>query len=138
MRTELQQEIDTVDADVRRADEENAQAANWLDGQFEVIQKRERLAGLKRQLQELQDIDAGVERLRQKVKGDRKRSKMSRKWTTPRADAAEDSPQPKDDEAMDDADLIIDDEPDMDDEDDGDDGPAKTAIDERIQRGTQV
>lgn len=82
VRSELQQTIASLEADISKEDKLNAKSSNWLDGQFDVIQMKERLSELKRQLQQLDDHDAEIVKLQQKVKSDQKQTKMRKRFGT--------------------------------------------------------
>lgn len=138
MRNELKQEIHTSEADIRMEDEENSRAANWLDGQFDLIQKKEKLASLKAQLNELEQIDARVTELRLKVKNEKKMAKYRRKFQTSDVVATNNDESAALNEGngdAEDADLVIDDQ-DIDDADE-DKAWAEPNV-QRTQKAIQV
>lgn len=110
--SELEQKIQSVDADIRQSEEANSRESNWLDGQFDLIQKKEKLAELKRQLKELVAADARIAEVRQQVKKERTKSKARKKYAqSGRKEANDEEKGGEDDrETVDDADLIIEDQ----------------------------
>lgn len=80
VRAELLHEINCLEADVRKSEEENSRTTDWLDGQFDLIQKKERLAELKRHLKQLDEGDARIAEMRQIVKKNRDRAKVHKKF----------------------------------------------------------
>lgn len=136
MRHDLQHEIGAVEAEIRKEDEENTRSLNWLDGQFDVIQKKEKLAELKQRLKELDAIDAHVDKLRLKVKSDKKRSTNRKKFVDSIGAVADNDRKNTENHTDEDADLVIEDKDS--DNDDSDDEPTKTVDETQMQQSTQV
>lgn len=137
MHRELEQKIQSMDADIRQSEEANSRESNWLDGQFDLIQKKEKLAELKRQLKELLAADARIAEVRQQVKKERTKAKTRKKYAqSGRREASEEGKGDEDDgEIVDDADLIIDDEVD---DYDADDVELAAQREESACKGTKV
>lgn len=114
LRTELLDEIKDLEADVRKSEEENSRSTDWLDGQFDLIQKKERLAELKRHLKQLDDGDARIAEMRQMVKKNRDRAKVHKKFPkkTDLAGDKKDDEKVEDNEEIEDSEFIIGDDED--------------------------
>lgn len=136
VRHDLQHEIGAVEAEIRKEDEENTRSLNWLDGQFDVIQKKEKLAELKQRLKELDAIDAHVDKLRLKVKSDKKRSTNRKNFVDSIGAVADNDRKNTENHTDEDADLVIEDKDS--DNDDSDDEPTKTVDETQMQQSTQV
>lgn len=98
-----------------------------------MIQKKEKLVELKRQLKELDAVDARIAELRQNVKKERTKSKAHKKYVqNGKKDGSEVQNGEQDNDNVEDADLIIEDQVDDDYDADG------VQNDEPLPKGIKV
>lgn len=76
---DLQQQIAAMALDIRTTEERNAKESNWLDGQYDSIQKKEALAGLKKQMDRIEDYHMKLMKMRENVLKQQKLNGKDRK-----------------------------------------------------------
>lgn len=105
------EEINDLEANVSESEKANARITDWLDVQFELIKKKERLADLKRQLKQLNDDDTRITEMKKAVKNDRNQTKVHRKKLAKKENLTENKETENViDEELEDAEFFIDDE----------------------------
>lgn len=76
---DLQQRIAATALDIRAAEERNAKESNWLDGQYDSIQKKETLAALKKQMDATEEYQAKLLKMRENTLKQQKLTGKDRK-----------------------------------------------------------
>lgn len=64
---DLQQQITTMTQEIRAIEERNAKESNWLDVQYDSIQKKEALARLKKQMDAIEEYHTKLTKMRENV-----------------------------------------------------------------------
>lgn len=90
-RIDLLNQIAALQLDVKLDDEKNSKATNWLDGQFDTIQKKENLRKLQKQSESIEAHDKNIQEMREKWLKQQKTNKTSkRKFASRKQNSADD------------------------------------------------
>lgn len=93
IRDDFGERIDSLGKEIQCLETKHKKSSDWLDGQYDTLQKRQKLAEFKSQLALMDEQDRRVDELREKGKKRRKNSELVRRkthdFTARETDAAE-------------------------------------------------
>lgn len=136
-RTDLVEQIHQMELDIKACDVENSKSDDWLTGQYDSLQKKEKLNGLVEQLKAMDEYERKVTEMRKKWKNHQKTMSARKRRDTNAKDLLDDQenlPKPADD----DDEFVIQDDSDGDDEpDDIEEIPQNQFRDTKVRRNFQ-
>lgn len=78
-KTDLMQQISAMTLDIQTAEEQTVKQSNWLDGQYDTIQKKGKLAAFKKHLDAIEQYEQKLKNMRENVLKQQKNNGRDRK-----------------------------------------------------------
>lgn len=88
-RVDLREQISAMQVEIADSEKANAKAADWLDGQFDALQKKNNLLKMKKQLEAMETHDRTVGEMRTKWQQQQKQKSVNRRAFGKRTKSAE-------------------------------------------------
>lgn len=84
-REDLLEQIRQLEVEIKSSDAQNANTLDWLDGQYDTIQKKERLNQLKEQLNAMDEFEKKINEMRTKWQKEQLVGRSNRKFSSSKA-----------------------------------------------------